>query len=175
MLPHYRTHLPRFDIIAWIDVSTRVGAEKSLVDLVENRGLHGSDLNSARNALASIPGDHLIVLDNANDLNEDYQGFAPPAKNWDVIITSRNIRCSRHSSVGHWDLQSLDPAESLKPLLRAANIPEDDWPAKEAPARQIVDCLGSHTLALIQAGSYVRAKRCTLSEYPEIFERVKSY
>ena len=26
-------------------------------------------------------------------------------------------------------------------------------------------------LALIQAGSYVRAKRCTLSEYPKIFER----
>ena len=152
-------------------MSTRVGAEKSLVDLVENRGLHAGDLNSARNALASIPGNHLIVLDNADDPHEDYQGFAPPANEWNVIITSRNIQCSRHSSVGHWDLQSLDQAESSKLLLRAADIPENDWPTKEEPARKIVDCLGSHTLALIQAGSYVRAKRCTLSEYPEIFEK----
>ena len=110
-------------------------------------------------------------MDNADDLHEDYQGFAPPAKSWNVIITSRNAQCNRHSSVGHWDLQSLDPTESAKLLLKAADIPEDDWPAKGADARKIVDCLGSHTLALIQAGSYVRAKRCTLSEYPEIFDR----
>ena len=34
-----------------------------------------------------------------------------------------------------------------------------------------MDCLGSHTLALIQAGSFIRAKRCTLSDYPGIFQR----
>ncbi|KAL8825849.1 MAG: hypothetical protein Q9191_004162 [Dirinaria sp. TL-2023a] len=150
---------------------SKVGAEKSLVDLAESRELHASDLNSARNALASIPGNHLVVLDNADDPNEDYQGFAPPANDWSVIITSRNIQCSRHSSVGHWSLQSLDTGESSRLLLQAAEIPEDDWPAKATLATKVVDCLGSHTLALIQAGSYIRAKRCTLSEYPEIFEK----
>lgn len=158
-------------MIAWIDVSTRVGAEKSLIDLTANRGLHAIDLVSARNALSTISGNHLIILDNADDPSEDYQDFAPPGKNWNVIVTSRITQCIRHNTVGHWDLQSLDSAESLKLLLRAANVPEEEWPAKEVPARKIVECLGSHTLALIQAGSYVKSKRCTLAEYPDVFER----
>ena len=141
------------------------------MDLVENRGLHSSDLNTARNVLATISGSHLIILDNADNPNEDYQEFPPPASNWSVIITSRNVQCNRHSSVGYWSLQSLDTAESVKLLLGAAEIPKTDWPVKEADAKEMVDCLGSHTLALIQAGSYVRAKRCTLAEYPEIFRK----
>ena len=81
------------------------------MDLAENQRHHAGDLNSARNALASIPGKHLIVLDNADDPNEDYQRYAPPAIDWSVIITSRNDQCIRHNSVGHWILQSLDQVE----------------------------------------------------------------
>ena len=166
-----RTHLRRFTIIAWIDVSTRVVAERSLIDLATKLGQHAGDLNSARNALVSMPGNHLIVLDNADDPNEDYQGFASPANNWNVVITSRNEKCTRHSSVGHWNLQSIKPEESLKLLLKVTGIPENDWPAKEIFARNVVDCLDSNTLAVVQAGSYIGAKRCILSEYPEIFEK----
>jgi len=37
--------------------------------------------------------------------------------------------------------------------------------------RTVVTLLGSHPLALIQAGSYVARGHCTLQEYPQVYRR----
>ena len=90
-------------------MNTKDSATSSLVDLAKDRELHATDVNSAKNALASIPGQHLVILDNADDPEIDYAEFAPPGYNWSVIITSRIGKCRQLESVGHCDLQALTP------------------------------------------------------------------
>ena len=63
--------------------------------------------------------------------------------------------------------------ESASLLLKTSEIPHSEWDSQRDAAHKVVKCLGSHTLAIIQAGAYVGAKHCTLSEYPEIFENTR--
>ena len=64
----------------------------------------------------------------------------------------------------------LEPKLARKLLLRATSIIESQWKEKEKAAMAVVNILGSHTLAIIQAGAYIRQNLCTLEEYPTLFQ-----
>ncbi|KAL9109382.1 MAG: hypothetical protein Q9187_008170 [Circinaria calcarea] len=108
---------------------------------------------------------------NANDPNFDYKEYLPPGTQGAVIITSRVPDCSRYSTVGSEALEGLDPKHSIQLLLKAAGIPEELWPSYDQQAKDVVDLLGSHTLALIQAGAYIAKGHRLLEQYPEEYHR----
>ena len=62
-----------------------------------------------------------------------------------------------------------DDAQHL--LLQAAEIPMELWVSYGAAALAIVNILGSHPLALIQAGVYIARGHCRLNEYLNVFQR----
>jgi hypothetical protein len=52
-------------------------------------------------------------------------------------------------------------------------MPEESWQSCEEQAQCIVVLLGSHTLALIQAGAYIAEGYCQLDQYAEKYQRLR--
>jgi tetratricopeptide (TPR) repeat protein len=121
--------------------------------------------------LANVNQSWLLILDNADDPNFDYQVYFPPGNFGVVLMTSRNPECHRFATIGFEVLEGLDEEDARTLLLRAAAIHLDQWPLCEEHARAVADTLGPHPLALIQAGSYVARGHCTLQQYLQVHQR----
>ena len=128
-------------------------------------------VDEARQLFANTKESWLLILDNADDTEIDYQEYIPSGTCGTVVITSRNPDCQRYSTVGAETLAGLDIEDSVELLFKAAKIPRKSWPACEKDAKENVDLLGSHTLALIQAGAYIANGHCKLEEYPAEYRR----
>ena len=97
----------------------------------------------------------------------------PSSKNGDILLTTRNPESTAYQTVGSERLGGLDPELALEILLKATFTPEIQWKEKEEAAVAIVKILGSHTLAIVQAGAFVRKKLCSLEEYSTLFRQQK--
>jgi hypothetical protein len=86
-------------------------------------------------------------------------------------MTSRNPKCNRYNTIGSEALGGLDEEDCVALLLKAAEIPTESWLEYNLAAKEIVSELGSHTLALIQAGAYVTQGYCSLNQYPTVYRR----
>jgi tetratricopeptide (TPR) repeat protein len=157
--------------VFWVNVSNFTIAERSFLDIA--RKLHGTveTLEEAQQVIASTDHSWLLILDNADDPNFDYQTYFPPGTSGIILMTSRNPDCSQYATLGSEYLEGLDPEEAVRLLLRTAKVPSDQWHFWHVQARVVADLLGSHPLALIQAGSYVGRGHCTLRQYPQVFQR----
>ena len=78
-----------------------------------------------------------------------------------------------YCTVGSEMLNGLEPELAQKLLLRATCTAENQWKEKGKATMAIIEILGSHTLAIIQAGAYIRQKLCTLEQYPTMFQQHK--
>jgi hypothetical protein len=86
-------------------------------------------------------------------------------------MTSRVLECKRYSPEQFKALEGLDDKDSKELLFKAADIPQESWPSYTDQAKKVIQLLGSHTLALIQAGAYVAKGHCQLCEYPQVYQR----
>ncbi|KFY02433.1 hypothetical protein O988_02162 [Pseudogymnoascus sp. VKM F-3808] len=155
--------------VFWVDVDTESTAKKDFISAVAALGSSAESIDDARQLLANTKYRWLLILDNADDPEFDYQAYLPSGSRGVVIITSRVSDCSQYSTVGSEVLTSLDIALSKQLLLRAANIADELWPSVDQQAEDVAKLIGSHTLALIQAGAYVAKGYCQLNEYPEVY------
>ena len=109
----------------------------------------------------------LLILDNADELASDHSKYFPSGIHGSILMTSRDSGKSGLGTVGSKELTGLDEKECVEVLLKAAKIPRGKWMSYDEAARDIVQLLGSHPLALIQAGPYVAQGRCPLHKYPK--------
>ena len=121
----------------------------------------------ALQALASTTRRWLLILDNADDPRFDYTAYFPSGNRGAVLMTSRIPECRKYSTAKSEALEGLDLVHSTQLLLKAAQVPEESWASCTAQAQDIVRLLGSHTLALIQAGAYIAEGYCRLGQYPK--------
>ena len=70
-------------------------------------------------------------------------------------------------------MEELEPELAQDLLLLATGIEQRRWKDKRRAALAIVEILGSHTLAIIQAGAFIKKKLCTIEQYPAIFQQQK--
>jgi tetratricopeptide (TPR) repeat protein len=157
--------------IFWVDVSTVTLAETGFLDIAKRLGVSAETLEEARQTLANVEQPWLLILDNADDYLFDYQNYFPTGHFGVVLMTSRNSECSRYATAGHQALKELDKEDARRLLLKAAEIPADQCSMYDTDVRTVATLLGSHPLALIQAGSYVARGHCTLQEYPQVYQR----
>lgn len=114
----------------------------------------------------------MLVLDNADDPEFDYSRYFPSGHRGVIIVTSRNPKCgSAHQTVGWEKLENLDEDDSVSLLLKAVGVPEASWDEQRADALAAVRAVDHHTLAILQAGTYIGDQRCTMAEYPVVLER----
>jgi tetratricopeptide (TPR) repeat protein len=157
--------------VFWVDVSSTSIATSNFIALARMLGYSADGITDARRVLSNIKKSWLLVLDNADDPEFDYQIYFPSGTHGAIIMTSRVSDCSRYNTIGAVGLTGLDIGDSVQLFLKAAEVPSDSWDSHEPDAIHVVNVLGSHTLALIQAGAYIARGHCTLKEYLEIYQQ----
>jgi tetratricopeptide (TPR) repeat protein len=161
----------RFWGIFWVDVNTPSLAQSTFIDIAKMIGFSADSLKDALRVLENTKKSWLLILDNADDPNFDYQEYLPSGTHGAIIMTSRISECSRYNTVGLEALTGLDIEHSKELLLKAADIHQDLWPSNDRQAEEVVNLLGSHTLALIQAGAYIATGHSQFEQYPEVYQR----
>jgi len=155
----------------WIDISTTDMAERAFLAAARQLSIPAQDWEDARNGIASLQQPWLLVLDNADDPEVDYQNYFPEGRYGVVIMTTRNNECQQYGTDKTIALQGLAIDEARDLLLKAARIHADQQQRYTEDATVVAGLLQSHPLALIQAGAYVSRGHCTLADYPLVYEK----
>ncbi|KAH8590733.1 hypothetical protein B0O99DRAFT_520880 [Bisporella sp. PMI_857] len=163
-----------FWAVFWVNVDKPATAENDFIAIAKLLGRSAESISEALQVLASIKKNWLLILDNADDPKFDYQNYFPSGTHGAVIMTSRVSECKRYSPDAFKALGGLEEQESKELLLKVAGLPQEEWSSFESQAIEVVCLLGSHTLALIQAGAYIARGHCRLSEYPGVFKRQRN-
>ena len=110
-----------------------------------------------------------MIFDNADGGYEIVDKFLPPGRSGGILITSRNIELTRITSKKNSiEVKEMDAGEAISLLLKSAAI-EDNSERILALARRVVSELGYIPLAIDQAGGYVQACGCDLSNYLDLY------
>jgi hypothetical protein len=162
----------RFWGIFWVDVSTPSLAENDFLHIASQLGVSVQTWEEARQCLANLKESWLLVLDNADDVDIDYQQYFPAAPSGVVLLTTRNTECQHYATARWIDLKGLSDSEARELLLKAIHVPQGRHLKFEDDDTQAVTrLLRSHPLAIIQAGSYISRGHCSLNEYPNVHQR----
>lgn len=161
----------RFWGVFWVDVSTPSLAENGFLEIATRLKLASPEWKDGYQALANTQQSWLLVLDNADDPNVDYQDYLPSGFASVVVLTSRNAECEQYATGGHIPLDGLPIEDAMDLLQKTANLKGEQHSSLREEARKVANLLQSHPLALIQAGSYIRRGHCTCSQYPLMYER----
>ena len=117
----------------------------------------------------------LLILDNVEDLSPVTPFL--PVDDGHIIITTQQEAGRRITS--RIKVETLETEESIHFLLRRAQLllqEQADQATEELHtlARDLIEKLGGHPLALDQAGAYIEETGCTLAEYLKQFAQTKA-
>jgi tetratricopeptide (TPR) repeat protein len=157
--------------VFWVDVGKAATAENDFITIAKLLGQSVESVPDALHILASTKQPWLLILDNADDTDFDYQAYLPSGTHGAILMTSRVSHCKRYSLEQFEALEGLENEDSKELLLKAADIPKESWLSHSSQAQEVVQLLGSHTLALIQAGAYIAKGHCELHQYPMVYQR----
>lgn len=131
-------------------------------------------LRAVQKELSNLPSTSkwLLILDNADNENEDYHRFFPSGNRGAILMTSRT---HEHALLAKADCQavlgSLKRPECIQLLQRSARLSEVTCDTEEyANCVKLVDHLESHTLAMVQAAAYILKRRLTITQYLEYIQ-----
>ena len=161
----------RFWGVFWVDISTTSLAESSFSNLAHRLSIPAPTWQDACLGLANLKHPWLLVLDNADDPDVDYQQYIPSGPSGVVMLTSRNDECQQYATAKSITLKGLSDKEAQGLLLKAACVPQDRYTVLQEDVKRVTSLLQSHPLALIQAGAYVSRGHCTLADYPDVFDQ----
>ena len=146
--------------------------EQGYVAIARLCSLAEPSVEPVKNWLAGLNLPWLLIIDNADNPEIDYSQYMPSGTRGDILLTTRNKECGvEYGTVGWITLDALELELARELLLRAASVTQSMWKEREEAATSVVEILGSHTLAIIQAGAYIRTNRCTLEQYAVIFQQ----
>ncbi|KAH6694361.1 P-loop containing nucleoside triphosphate hydrolase protein [Leptodontidium sp. MPI-SDFR-AT-0119] len=157
--------------VFWVDVDKKSTAESDFVAIAKRMGHSVESLHDALHVLANTKKAWLLILDNADDPDFNYQVYFPSGNHGAVLMTSRVAQCKQYSPDAFEALGGLGEEDSKNLLFKAAEVPLVSWSSQDDQAKEVVNLLGSHTLALIQAGAYVSQGHCQLHQYPKVYQR----
>ena len=155
----------------WVDVDNSATAKR---DFIAAAKLLGHSIESVAEAIQVLSTAHqswLLILDNADYPEVDYQIYLTSSTHGAVLMTSRITECRRYSPDAFEALKGLGEQDSKELLLKASELSPESWPSYDDQAKEVVRLLGSHTLALIQAGAYISQGHCQLDMYPKVYKR----
>ena len=165
------TKSSRFWGIFWVDVSDYSRAEAGFLSIAGQLQIPLQKWEDVLQELVNLKKSWLLVLDNADDPNVDYQRYFPTGSSGVVILTTRNDQCRIYAVGGLINLEGLSDIDAQSLLFNVAQVPESQYQRMKNDAQVISKLLGSHPLALIQAGAYVACGHSTLNDYPEVYRR----
>ncbi|OQE24853.1 hypothetical protein PENFLA_c009G08522 [Penicillium flavigenum] len=158
--------------VFWIDGSSYENAKHSFAGIAKIGGVEPNE-NAAKNWLSSLQQPWLLLIDNADDPEIDVMRYFPGGERGVILITTRNPTNKGYGTDGsrffHFDKLESEEASDL--LLAAAASPRPWGVPTRSYAKRAAQILGFLPLALIHAGKAILEKLCSLSDYPEYYER----
>lgn len=159
--------------VFWLDGSNVSTAEQGIIDIGRQCGITEPNTTTVKSWLACRSQRWLLIIDNADNPTVDYSDYMPSSKRGDILLTTRNPDYVAYQTAGSELLRDLEIELAQELLFKATSIPESRWKEKGKAAVTVIETLGSHTLAIVQAGAFVRRKLCSLEEYPMFFQQQK--
>ena len=159
----------RFWGIFWVDARSKSSITSGFASIARLCGHQDESLEGVMMWLQNTSHTWLLILDNADNKNLDVAHFLPAGKNGSILITTRLTECARHQTVGNDHYERLNQKTAIDLLLKACEIEMSARSKHEEHARTIVDLLGCHALAVIQAGAAISQGLCSLEQYRDIF------
>ncbi len=162
-----------YSAIFWVDATTQDRVEGSFQSISERIKRQRDDLPDlkarvafVRRKLISWTVQWLLVFDNYNnpDSFPNIQDFIPESEFGAFLVTSRHpdsVELVINQSSHFIKLYGLDENNAAALLTQQSQTEE----GIAADAKNIVERLGCHPLALTQAGAYIRKRKLRLSEF----------
>ncbi|MCJ1347810.1 hypothetical protein MMC31_006039 [Peltigera leucophlebia] len=157
--------------VFWVDISSPSIAKSSFTSVARSLGSSVDTIDDALQLMSNLKTSWLLILDNADDPDFDYQGYFPSGDRGIIIMTSRVAGCSRYETIGSETLTSLDREECVELLFKAAEIPKAERPSHTRVAENVVSELSFHTLTIMQAGAYIAGGHCPMEGFPKKFRQ----
>ncbi|GHO80010.1 tetratricopeptide repeat protein [Ktedonobacter sp. SOSP1-85] len=163
-----------YSVISWVSAQTHESLVSSFVVLAELLNLperREQDQNRIVAATFQWLNNHdqwLLIFDNVENIAL-VKRFIPTTMRGSLLFTSRRQALGVTAQVLY--LEPMDSEEGIQFLLRRARLldtskTQESLPEEEkAIAQDIISAMGGLPLALDQAGSYIEATHCTLSDY----------
>ena len=160
----------RFWGIFWIDARSEGSITNGFAHIARRCEQHDDSLEGAISWLQNTRHSWLLILDNADNADLDLGQFLPAGRKGSILITTRLSECAKYHTAERPDCyERLSRETATMLLLKACGIGISVRVAHEDNAYAVVDLLGCHTLALIQAGAAISQGLCHLREYQEMF------
>ena len=159
----------RFWGIFWIDARSEASIASGFKNIAQELDLDESP-SSVVSWLQDTAHSWLLILDNADEPSINLSPYLPAGVNGSILITSRLSDCARkYSNAGKQHYERLSEETAMELFFKSCNF-EGVWGSKhEIHARTIVNLVGCHALAIIQAGITVSHGICKLEEYKSMF------
>ena len=141
------------------------------MDIAEKCDLYDKSFEGAKLWLQGTSHSWLLILDNADDPILDYSMFLPTASKGSVIITSRVSHCVNLQTAGEDHYESLKAETAIELLFKASRIDPSLYSTHDDDARNIVNLLGCHALAVFQAGVSISQGICDYEDYAKTFKK----
>ena len=152
--------------ILWIDASSQDTARQAFLNIGRLCGIDSGNPEQVRIWLATSHYSWLLIIDNADNPDLDYAAYFPSGNRGNIILTTRNPQCRDHATLSFEDMNHLDLQDAKTLLFKSAAISTASWNDKDNAAERILQDLGYHTLAIIQAGAYIKLRYCSFEDYP---------
>ena len=112
---------------------------------------------AAKNWLTNAKNPWLLIIDNADKLEEPIESYFPQGERGCILITTRNFELAQQGTCGkrYYHFSSLQEDEANELFLRAAEKPSPWTSVINQLAAAITKALGFLPLALVQAGKAI--------------------
>ncbi|KAG8631112.1 hypothetical protein KVT40_000252 [Elsinoe batatas] len=161
--------------VFWVDVSSEEQAKSDFISVADLIGRSATSIEQVKRFLSNEKRPWLLILDNADDVEWDYDCYIPSGTNTRAIITSRNVECASLASRDHhFALDGLGVEDAEELLYRATKLPSHLKKQHQSDVSGICKVLGHHALAINQAGAFIAKGLCRIAEYAGLFEKQRS-
>jgi GTPase SAR1 family protein len=159
----------RLSHVFWVDATSEESITMSLRGIFSISAAQDDSVESVLRWMSGIQEAWLIVFDNADNYSVDVvERFIPPGNRGNILITSRNRSVGRViSSENIIEINLMEEADAISLLLKASYL--DATAEHIEVAKSIVTELGCMPLAVVQAGAYIEAGRCSIDRYLQQF------
>ena len=153
----------------WVDASFHESMTMSLkgissIPVAQGSGMDDS-VESVLQWMSCLPGEWLVVFDNADNSPSELVKFIPPGNKGNILITSRNQLMGPRivPFENRIEINEMEESDAIALLLKASLL--DSSAQHLQAAKKIVTELGCIPLANDHAGAYIQAGRCDINEY----------
>jgi tetratricopeptide (TPR) repeat protein len=122
--------------------------------------------------------DWLLIMDNADDL-QLARSFFPVEHQGHILLTTRSQIVGNVAN--QVEIEEMETTEAVLFLLRRVGMvqgkaaPDTVIESVRETARQLVELLGRHPLALDQAGAYIEETGVTFAEYTKLYQNERRF